>query len=90
MLSWLGVLDKLSIDCLLGRSSFGQTLSEENLLKQWEQNVSDYDCKINEAFVLTRGQKVLVDAQRRADALTDRENSLAVETLSKKEPRQED
>ena len=48
------------------------------------------DCKINEAFVLTRGQKVLVDAQRRADALIDRENSLAVETLSKKEPRQED
>ncbi|XP_068684916.1 uncharacterized protein [Montipora foliosa] len=84
----VGVLDKLPVDCLLGRSSFGQTLSKENVLKQWERNVSDYDCKINEAFVLTRGQKALVDAQRRADALIDRENSLAVETLSKKEPRQ--
>ena len=84
----VGVLNKLPVDCLLGRSSFGQTLSKENVLKQWERNVSDYDCKINEAFVLTRGQKALVDAQRRADALIDRENSLAVETLSKKEPRQ--
>lgn len=84
----VGVLNKLPVDCLLGRSSFGQTLSKENVLKQWERNVSDYDCKINEAFVLTRGQKALVDAQSRADALIDRENSLAVETLSKKEPRQ--
>ena len=84
----VGVLDKLPVDCLLGRSSFGQTLSKENVLKQWERNVSDYDCKINEAFILTRSQKALVDAQRRADALIDRENSLAVETLSKKEPRQ--
>ena len=84
----VGVLDKLPVDCLLGRSSFGQTLSKENLLKQWERNVSDNDCKINEAFVLTRGQKALQDAQRRADALIDRENSLAVETLSKKETRQ--
>ena len=30
------VLDKLPVDCLLGRSSFGQTLSKENVLKQWE------------------------------------------------------
>ena len=36
----VGVLDKLPVDCLLGRSSFGQTLSKENVLKQWEQNVS--------------------------------------------------
>ena len=85
----VGVLNKLSVDCLLGRSSFGQTLSKENVLKQWERNVSGYDSKTNEAFVLTRGQKALVDAQRRADALIDRENSLAVETLSKKEPRQD-
>ena len=42
---------------------------KENVFKQWERNVSDYDCKINEAFVLTRGQKALVDAPRRADAL---------------------
>ena len=85
----VGVLDKLPVDCLLGRSSFGQTLSKENVLKQWEQNVSGYVSNFNEAFVLTRGQKALEDAQRRADALIDRENSLSVETLSKKEPRQD-
>ena len=85
----IGVLDKLPVDCLLGRSSFGQTLSKENVLKQWEQNVSGYVSNFNEAFVLTRGQKALEDAQRRADALIDRENSLSVETLSKKEPRQD-
>ena len=84
----VGVLDKLPVDCLLGRSSFGQTLSKENVLKQWEQNVSGYVSNFNEAFVLTRGQKALEDAKRRADALIDRENSLSVETLSKKEPRQ--
>ena len=86
----VGVLNKLPVDCLLGRSSFRQTLSKENVLKQWERNVSGYDSKTNEAFVLTRGQKALVDAQRRADALIERENSLAVETLSKKEPRQDE
>ena len=32
----VGVLDKLPVDCLLGRSSFGQTLTKENVLKQWE------------------------------------------------------
>ena len=84
----VGVLDKLPVDCPLGRSSFGQTLSKESVLKQWERNVSDNDCRINEAFVLTRGHKALLDTQRRADALIDRENSLAVETLSKKETRQ--
>ena len=28
----VGVLDKLPVDCLLGRSSFGQILSKENVL----------------------------------------------------------
>ena len=86
----VGVLGKLPVDCLLGRSSFGQTLSKENVLNQRERNVSGYDSKTNEAFVLNRGQKALVDAQRRADALIDRENLSAVETLSKKEPRQDE
>ena len=53
----VGVLHKLPVDCLLGRSSFVETLSKDNFLKQWERNVSDNDCKINEAFVLTQGQK---------------------------------
>ena len=35
----VGVLDKLPVDCLLGRSSFGKTLSRQNILDQWEENV---------------------------------------------------
>jgi len=30
----VGVMDKLPVDCLLGRSSFGQTLSRKNVLEQ--------------------------------------------------------
>ena len=82
----VGVLDRLPVDCLLGRSSFGQTLSRENVLEQWEQNISGYNPKGTEAFVLTRHQKALQDAQQRRDALIDRENSLAVKSLSKEEP----
>ena len=59
----LGVLDKLPVDCLLGRSSFGQTLSRENVLEQWGKNVSGHNSNSNEAFVLTRRQKTLKDAQ---------------------------
>ena len=80
----LGVLDKLPVDCLLGRSSFGQTLSRENVLEQWEKNVSGHNSNSNEAFVSTRRQKTLKDAQKRADALIDRKNSLVVKSLSKK------
>ena len=80
----LGVLDILPVDCLLGRSSFGQTLSRENVLEQWEKNVSGHNSNSNEAFVLTRRQKTLKDAQKRADALIDRKNSLVVKSLSKK------
>ena len=36
----VGVLDKLPVDCLLGRSSFGKTLPRQNSLDQWEKNVS--------------------------------------------------
>ena len=79
------MLDKLPVDCLLGRSSFGQTLSRENFLEQWERNVSDHNSDTNEAFVMTRRQKMLRDAQERTDALIDRENILAVKSLSKKE-----
>ena len=35
----VGVLDRLPVDCLLGRSSFGQALSRENVLEQWERNL---------------------------------------------------
>ena len=83
------MLDRLPIDCLLGRSFFGQTLSRENVLEQWERNISGYNSKSAEAFVLTRHQEALEDAQQRMDALVDRENSLAVKGLSKKEPKRD-
>ena len=47
------VLDKLPVDCLLGRSSFGKTLSRQNILEQWEENVSAADAGGQEAFVVT-------------------------------------
>ena len=34
----VGVLDRLPVDCLLGRSSFGRTLSRQSVLDQWERN----------------------------------------------------
>ena len=49
----VGVLDKLPVDCLLGRSSFGKTLSRQNILEQWEENVSAADAGGQEAFVVT-------------------------------------
>ena len=35
----VGVLDKLPVECLLGRSAFGQTLSWKNVLEQCEKSV---------------------------------------------------
>ena len=49
----VGVLDKLPVDCLLGRSSFGKTLSRQNILDQWEENVPAADASGQEAFVVT-------------------------------------
>ena len=84
-LELVGVLSKLPVDCLLGRSSFGQTLSRDDVLRQWEKNVSVDGSKGVEAFVLTRRQKALEEAQQRADSLVDRENALALKNLSKRE-----
>ena len=53
----VGVLDKLPVDCLLGRSSFGKTLSRQNILEQWEENVSAADAGGQEAFVVTRDRE---------------------------------
>ena len=85
----VGGLDKLPVDCLLGRSSFGKTLSRQNILDQWEENVSADEIGEQEAFVMTRRQKALEEAQLRADELIDRESSLAVKSLSKKETKTE-
>ena len=43
------------------------------------------DSKGVEAFVLTRRQKALEEAQQRADSLVDRENALALKNLSERE-----
>ena len=78
------VLDKLPVDCLLGRSSFGKTLSRQNILEQWEENVSAADAGGQEAFVVTGRQRALEETHLRADELIDRESSKAVKSLSKK------
>jgi hypothetical protein len=62
----VGVMDKLPVDCLLGRSSFGKTLSKQNILDQWEKNVLVNDQERDEAFVMTRRQK---DATRHPEAI---------------------
>ena len=85
----VGVLDKLPVDCLLGRSSFGKTLSRQNILDQWEKTVSADEICEQEAFVMTRRQRALEEAQLRADELIDRESLLAVKSLSKKETKAE-
>ena len=85
----VGALDKLPVDCLLGRSSFGKTLCKQNVLDQWQNNTSTLSSECNEAFVLTRQQKVLEEAQKQTDEVVDRENALAVRNLSKKETKKE-
>ena len=80
----VGVLDKLPVDCLLGRSSFGKTLSRQNILDQWKGNYSAADAGGQEAVVVTRRQRALEEAQLRADELIDRESSIAIKSLSKK------
>ena len=83
----VGVLDKLPFDCLLGRSSFGQTLSKKNVLEQKERNTADPDRGGVDTFALTQRQKALENTQKRSDEMVDRENSVANKTLSKKETR---
>ena len=85
----VGALDKLPVDCLLSRSSFGKTLSKENVLDQWQINTSTYSSECNEAFVLARRLKVSEEAQKQADEVVERKNALAVRNLSKKETKKE-
>ena len=53
----VGVLGKLPVDCLLGRSSFGKTLSRQSILDQWEENALAADAGGQEAFVVTRDRE---------------------------------
>ena len=52
-----GVLDKLPVHCLLGRSSFGKMLSKQSILDQWEENVLAAEAGGQEAFVVTRDRE---------------------------------
>ena len=89
----VGVMRNLPVDCLLVRSSYGKSLAKKNLLDHWEQAVDlnieptvvDSD-KNKSALVVTRRQAALVKAQTRLDKLTDKQNELAIKTLSPKEP----
>ncbi|CAB4034098.1 Retrovirus-related Pol poly from transposon [Paramuricea clavata] len=89
----VGVMRNLRVDCLLGRSSYGNSLAKKNLLDHWVQAVDlnieptvVYSDKNKSALVVTRRQAALVKAQTRLDKLTDKQNELAIKTLSPKEP----
>ena len=88
----VGVMKNLPVDCLLGRSSYGKSLVKENLLEHWEQAVNSklepelLDNSTNDlAYVVTRRQAALLEAQTRLDKLTDNHNELAIKTLSPQE-----
>ena len=87
----VGVMKTLPVDCLLGRSSYGKSLVKENLFDHWEQAVNsksepELDKGTHDsAYVVTRRQAVLIEAQNRLDKLTDKHNELAIKTLSPQE-----
>ncbi|RUA04454.1 MAG: hypothetical protein DSY43_06235 [Gammaproteobacteria bacterium] len=82
----VGVMAKLPVDCLLGCSSYGQTLSQDDLIQHWEHIIKIADSPTvmenDTAYVTTRRQALLKAAQERADRLLDRENVLAAKTLA--------
>ena len=82
----VGVAENLPVDCLLGRSSYGQTLTRQHLLDQWEDKIGDS----SQAFVMTRRQTALQKAQERSEKLLDRENYVATKTLSTKPEKEKD
>ena len=70
----VGVMKNLPVDCLLGRSSCGKSLVKENLLDHWKQAVNSkferelLDNSTNDsAYVVTRRQAALLEAQNRLD-----------------------
>ena len=82
----VGVVHNLTVDCLLGGSSFGLSLTKEDLLKKWDQCI-EYPCKPGDltkgqAFVLTRRQVALLqNAQTLLDRRIDEQNQVAVKKL---------
>ncbi|KAK3698953.1 hypothetical protein QZH41_003111 [Actinostola sp. cb2023] len=78
----VGVIENLPVDCLLGRSSYGRVITRQNLLNQWG------DC--DQAFVVTRNQAKLNEAQERIEELIDRENLMTAKTLSTRPHKQID
>lgn len=87
-LELVGVLKSLPVDVLLGRSSFGQTLTRNVVMEQWERNTHSTDVNDSEskAFVLTRSQVILQKAQEKRDEKIDRESKVAVKSLAPEKP----
>jgi len=81
----VGVSDKLPVDCLLGRSSFGKTLTKQDIIEQWTMNKprDGIDRPGDTALVLTRRQKALELAQKKADEFIDQQNKLSINSLAK-------
>jgi hypothetical protein len=80
----VGVMQNLPFDCLLGLSSFGRTLTKKSLLEQWDQCVGGpqlQDIDNEHAFVITRRQMALRNAQARLDNLLDKQNQLTGKSL---------
>ena len=73
----VGVMENLPVDCLLGRWSYGRSITKQDLLDHWEYivdgNSSQPEHK-GQAFVITRRQASLHSAQKHLDDLIDRQN----------------
>lgn len=81
----VGIVDDLPVDCLLGRSSYGRSLTREDLLEQWENEIPNCESiEFDEAFVVTRRQAGLKAAQERRDKVIDRENEVVKRVLLNK------
>ena len=80
----VGVVDRLPTDCLLGRSSYGKSLTQDDIMAHWSNNANlDGVEEIDEALVVTRRQAILEAAQKRNEEIFDRENEIAQRNVSK-------
>lgn len=80
----VGVVDELPTDCLLGRSSYGRSLTQKEVLRQWENfaNLDSNEEVKDFGFVVTRSQAIHNAAQERLDKVIDRENDVALKHLT--------
>ena len=82
----VGVMKHLSVDCLLGRSSYGKSLVKKQAVDLNTESKGAGSDTNKSAFVTTRRQAALVEAQNRLDRLIDNQNELAIKTLTPKIP----